>query len=125
MHPHRLAAGLLATVLLASGGASARASTSKAVESQLGFGVKMAKQGLWSEALFRFQEAEKLKRQLGIVEPTVEVLSNDERLADLRTFEHTVEEATGTDGAAAPARKTTPNRRQQAAMFRGRGRGRR
>jgi superfamily II DNA/RNA helicase len=76
---------------------------------------------LWDQ----LQEAEKLKRQLGIAEPTVEVLSNDERLADLRTFEHTVEEATGTDGASTPARKPTANRRQQAAMFRGRGRGRR
>jgi superfamily II DNA/RNA helicase len=76
---------------------------------------------LWDQV----QDAEKLKRQLAITEPTVEVLSNDPRLADLRTFEHTEEEAaTGTE-TAAPARKPTANRRQQAAMFRGRGRGRR
>jgi len=30
-----------------------------AAESQLGFGVDMAKRGLWSEALFRFRQAEK------------------------------------------------------------------
>jgi superfamily II DNA/RNA helicase len=76
---------------------------------------------LWDQ----LQDAEKLKRQIGITEPTVEVLSNDERLADLREFEHTEAEATGTDGAAVETKKPTPNRRQQAAMFRGRGRGRR
>jgi superfamily II DNA/RNA helicase len=76
---------------------------------------------LWDQV----QDAEKLKRQLAITEPTVEILSNDPRLADLRSFEHTEEEAaTGTE-TAAPARKPTANRRQQAAMFRGRGRGRR
>lgn len=36
--------------------ASARES---AGEAQLGFGVKMAQQGLWNEALFRFHQAEK------------------------------------------------------------------
>jgi len=30
-----------------------------AAEDQLAFGVKMAKRGLWSEALFRFRQAEK------------------------------------------------------------------
>lgn len=30
------------------------------VEAQLDFGVDMAKRGLWSEALFRFQQAEKI-----------------------------------------------------------------
>jgi hypothetical protein len=68
-------------------------------------------------------DAEKLKRQLAITEPIVEVLSNDPRLADLRSFEHTAEEAaTGTESAT-PS-KPKMNRRQQAAMFGGR-RGRR
>lgn len=31
------------------------------VESQIEFGVKMAKRGLWNEALFRFQQASHLK----------------------------------------------------------------
>ena len=71
---------------------------------------------LWDQ----LQDAEKLKRQLGIVEPTIEVFSNDPRLADLRAFEHA-------DDAAAPP--TAPDRKpasraQQARMFRGR-RGRR
>jgi Tfp pilus assembly protein PilF len=61
MHPHRLAASLLAATLLVPCLASARDSASKAVSSQLDFGVKMARQGLWSEALFRFQEAAKLE----------------------------------------------------------------
>lgn len=33
------------------------------VESQLSFGVDMARRGLWSEALFRFHQAEKLDPQ--------------------------------------------------------------
>src|SRR4051794_23866300 len=39
---------------------------------------------LWDQ----LADAEKLKRQIGIVEPTVEVLSNDERLRALRDFPH-------------------------------------
>jgi superfamily II DNA/RNA helicase len=76
---------------------------------------------LWDQVA----DAEKLKRQLGISEPIVEVFSNDPRLADLRDFAYTETEATGTEAAAAAAPRPA-SRRQQAAMFRGnRGRGRR
>jgi len=70
-------------------------------------------------------DAEKLKRQIGIEEPTVEIFSNDPRLADLRNFEHTPEAmaATGT-GDAAPAKRPV-SRAQQARMFGGRRGGRR
>jgi superfamily II DNA/RNA helicase len=72
-------------------------------------------------------DAEKLKRQLAITEPTVEVFSNDERLLDLRNFTYTESEAaTETENAAQAATKPAMNRRQQAARFGGsRGRGRR
>jgi Tfp pilus assembly protein PilF len=55
-----LVAAFVSLVLLAPPAASARDKSSRKVESQLSFGVQMARQGLWSEALFRFQEAEKL-----------------------------------------------------------------
>ena len=77
---------------------------------------------LWDQ----IADADKLKRQIGIDEPTVEVFSNDPRLADLRNFEHAeADQATGTDGAEVETKRPAVNRRQQAAMFRGRGRGRR
>lgn len=60
MRPHPLAAAVVALALLSPVVASARPKSPNSVESQLSFGVKMARQGLWSEALFRFQEAEKL-----------------------------------------------------------------
>jgi Flp pilus assembly protein TadD len=44
--------GLGASVLVAKGDSDAK--------SQLGFGVDMAKRGLWSEALFRFEQARRL-----------------------------------------------------------------
>ena len=69
---------------------------------------------LWDEV----QDAEKLKRQLGITEPTVEVFSNDPRLADLRAFEHAPDAAT-TQTAPTPAKKPV-SRAQQARMFGGR-----
>ncbi len=56
-----LVAAFVSLVLLAPPVAGARDKASRSVESQLGFGVQMARQGLWSEALFRFQEAEKLE----------------------------------------------------------------
>jgi hypothetical protein len=48
----------LVTVLLAPGVLHAKADQAS---SQLAFGVDMAKRGLWKEALFRFQQAEKLE----------------------------------------------------------------
>jgi tetratricopeptide (TPR) repeat protein len=51
-----------ALVLLALGGTAQAASArpSNDARAQLGFGIDMAKRGLWREALFRFTEAEKL-----------------------------------------------------------------
>jgi len=56
---------------------------------------------LWDQ----HHEADRLKRQLEIDEPTVAVFSNDPRLADLPSFQATAaeasaSEATGTDGAS-------------------------
>lgn len=59
----RIAAAALAVPLLAaaagcgSGGGTLGAS---APQSQMDFGVEMAQRGLWSEALFRFQQAQRL-----------------------------------------------------------------
>lgn len=50
----------LAISLTACGSRYGRPATA---ESQLAFGVDMAKRGLWSEALFRFHQAEKLEPQ--------------------------------------------------------------
>jgi Tfp pilus assembly protein PilF len=56
---YKLVAIFTALVLLAA--ASAPAAQKKAKpDNQLEFGVKMAKRGLWAEALFRFQQAEKM-----------------------------------------------------------------
>ena len=75
---------------------------------------------LWDQ----LADADKLKRQLGIEEPTVEVLSNDPRLADLRSFEPTDEErAKAAPAPSTPARPSV-NRAAQARMFGGRRRGR-
>jgi superfamily II DNA/RNA helicase len=58
---------------------------------------------LWDQE----REAEALQRRLGIAQPTVEVFSNDPRLADLAAWdpaeEAAAEEATGTEGATAIA----------------------
>lgn len=56
----RLTALVLPCLLLAACGANANPNQ---VASQLGFGVDMARRGLWSEALFRFQQAERLEPQ--------------------------------------------------------------
>lgn len=61
MRPHPLAVAAVALAVLSPGAVSARPKSSASVESQLSFGVKMARQGLWSEALFRFQEAAKIE----------------------------------------------------------------
>jgi tetratricopeptide (TPR) repeat protein len=50
---------LLAVLLLLAPGASH--AKSNQASSQLSFGVDMARRGLWKEALFRFQQAEKLE----------------------------------------------------------------
>ncbi len=53
---------------------------------QLNFGVKMAQRGLWSEALFRFKQAEKLSpgdsRVLNNMAVAYEALGNFERALD-------------------------------------------
>jgi tetratricopeptide (TPR) repeat protein len=56
----RLTALVLPCLLLAACGASANPNQ---VASQLSFGVDMARRGLWSEALFRFQQAERMEPQ--------------------------------------------------------------
>lgn len=50
---------MLFSLLVAMGGSVAMAKTDPVIQ-QLEFGVEMAKRGLWSEALFRFKQAEKL-----------------------------------------------------------------
>ncbi|HVS15492.1 MAG TPA: tetratricopeptide repeat protein [Thermoanaerobaculia bacterium] len=55
----RAAALLLAFLALAGSVASAQRKPATAKE-QLQFGIEMAQQGLWSEALFRFKQAERL-----------------------------------------------------------------
>ena len=56
--PLRLASLLTLVVpLLACGAGGGRAHTPA---DQLGFGVRMAERGLWSEALFRFEQAQRL-----------------------------------------------------------------
>jgi tetratricopeptide (TPR) repeat protein len=50
---------LVAILLVLASGASY--GKSNQASSQLAFGVDMAKRGLWKEALFRFQQAEKLE----------------------------------------------------------------
>ncbi len=56
---------LLAVGLAALGpwgcSANAAAAPSSRVEEQLDFGVEMARRGLWSEALFRFQQADRAR----------------------------------------------------------------
>ncbi len=51
------------SVLLLSlvGASGARAKSTQDGKSQLAFGVDMAKRGLWSEALFRFEQARRLQ----------------------------------------------------------------
>ena len=53
---------LTTALLLPLAAASADAQTGSA-EAQIRFGIDMAKRGLWSEALFRFQQAERLEPQ--------------------------------------------------------------
>lgn len=57
----RWAALLLLPLLVVAAGCGSAGSEAPAVgNSQMEFGVQMAQQGLWSEALFRFQQAERL-----------------------------------------------------------------
>lgn len=54
----RWAASCLLPVLLVAGGCASGGGAVPAIgNSQMEFGVQMAQQGLWSEALFRFQQA--------------------------------------------------------------------
>lgn len=57
--PLRALAGV-AALAVAFGCASSRAATSGSARQQLAFGVEMAQQGLWNEALFRFEQARTL-----------------------------------------------------------------
>ena len=53
---------LVAVMALAIGATAVPVSAAEDVaKKQLAFGVKMARRGLWSEALFRFRQAEKLE----------------------------------------------------------------
>jgi tetratricopeptide (TPR) repeat protein len=62
MRPHPLVVLLLASALgLYAAAAANAAKPANSAAAQLSFGVQMARQGLWSEALFRFREAEKLE----------------------------------------------------------------
>lgn len=64
--PRRWRAALAALALPAAltaalaGCGSAPAQTGARADSQIAFGVQMAQRGLWSEALFRFEQAERL-----------------------------------------------------------------
>ena len=55
-----LLALMLCSVFVASS-AGAKAPKAPGVDSQIDFGVKMAKRGLWNEALFRFRQASHLR----------------------------------------------------------------
>jgi superfamily II DNA/RNA helicase len=76
---------------------------------------------LWDQ----MADVDKLKRQLGLSEPTIEVFSNDPRLADLRNFEIAEGEVKPPEPVATP--KPSANRAALARSFGGRrgGRGRR
>lgn len=80
-----LALSVLATLALASCGAG-RANPDQS-DAQLAFGIKMAKRGLWSEALFRFKQAEEINpgnpRYLGNMAVAYEALGQFELALDL------------------------------------------
>ena len=62
--PWRLAAAfVLLTVLVAcsSNGSKGVTTSGPSLSSEVDFGVSMAKRGLWAEALFRFQQADKAR----------------------------------------------------------------
>lgn len=54
------ALAVLAVAGLTFGCASAQGATTSSTRQQLDFGVKMAEQGLWNEAVFRFEQARTL-----------------------------------------------------------------
>ena len=76
----------LATCLLALFLAGAKKPPPNTAESQLAFGVEMAKRGLWSEALFRFKQAQRLNpgnpRILNNMAVAYEALGNFEKALD-------------------------------------------
>lgn len=59
----RICVGLVAGLLALPSVHAKSRKASSGVADQLAFGVKMAQQGLWNEALFRFEQAEKLESQ--------------------------------------------------------------
>ncbi len=60
-HERRRAGRVAAWIAVAACVAGVGAFAAGGAESQLAFGVQMAKRGLWNEALFRFLEAERLE----------------------------------------------------------------
>jgi Tfp pilus assembly protein PilF len=54
---------LFSVALLLPAISATAADAAKGAEAQIRFGIDMAKRGLWSEALFRFQQAERLEPQ--------------------------------------------------------------
>ena len=56
----RVIAALGVLLLLSTAAVAGKKNKPVTAKSQLEFGIDMAKQGLWSEALFRFKQAEKL-----------------------------------------------------------------
>ena len=77
----------LATCLLALLLVGAKNLPPNTSESQLAFGVQMAQRGLWSEALFRFKQADRLKpgspRTLNNMAVAYEALGNFEKALDV------------------------------------------
>lgn len=71
--PSFVVVSLLALLPVASACASGRSSSARvepgrtSLEEQLQFGVDMARRGLWKEALFRFQQADKMSPDNGRV----------------------------------------------------------
>ncbi len=80
---HRLSTALFCLLLLAS--CSGR-KPPEVVDSQMAFGVEMAKHGLWSEALFRFEQIERRHpnnpRNLNNLAVACEALGRFERALD-------------------------------------------
>ncbi len=56
----RIIAVVMAFLLVASVAGAGKKAKPATAKTQIEFGIKMAQQGLWSEALFRFEQAEKL-----------------------------------------------------------------
>lgn len=59
--PRRVSLVLLALALVAVTAGCSGAARGPSAEEQLEFGVRMARQGLWQEALFRFERADRMQ----------------------------------------------------------------